>query len=144
MLIARARNVTGPYVNNHANPVVSIANASESYIQSVGHADLFHDAQGNWWGVTLATRSGPSFVNYPMGRETVLYPVSWPAGEWPSLAHEVSGLMDGPLPGQGAFHDAPDVVDFEPDSALPEHFLHVRFPGDGAYVVSPPALRSLG
>lgn len=144
--IARSRNVTGPYENYGANPLVAAASNS-SYIQSVGHADLFHDAAGNWWGVALAMRCGPEFETYPMGRETVLYPVSWPAGEWPALLQGVSGSMDGPLPlprnnrslpGEGAFHDAPDVVDFAPGTTLPEHFVHVRFPNDGAYVVSPP------
>ncbi|KAF9633296.1 Glycoside hydrolase family 43 [Lasiodiplodia theobromae] len=144
--IARSRNVTGPYENYAGNPFVAAASNS-SYIQSVGHADLFHDAAGNWWGVALAMRCGPEFETYPMGRETVLYPVSWPEGEWPALVQGVSGRMEGPLPlprdnrslpGEGSFHDAPDVVDFEPGTTLPEHFVHVRFPKDGAYVVSPP------
>jgi hypothetical protein len=35
------------------------------------------------WGVALSTRSGPEYINYPMGRETVMTAVSWPEGEFP-------------------------------------------------------------
>lgn len=35
------------------------------------------------WAVALATRSGPQYLYYPMGRETILTPVSWKDGEWP-------------------------------------------------------------
>src|SRR6186713_1770557 len=102
--IARSRNIDGPFEANPANPIVSNANTS-SYcmptpffvcshqvqsplmiwlaVQTVGHADLFQDANDNWWGVALSTRSGPEYITYPMGRETVLSAVTWRKGEWP-------------------------------------------------------------
>ncbi|KAL1633730.1 hypothetical protein SLS58_010951 [Diplodia intermedia] len=142
--IARSRNPTGPYVGAAAaaNPFVAAANPT-AYVQSVGHADLFPDARGNWWGVALATRCEPAFVNYPMGRETVLFPVAWGEGGWPRVVGDVRGAMRGPLPvesrggdvpGEGAWHDAPDVVDFAAgEKLLPRHFVHVRFPDEMAY-----------
>ncbi|OMP87539.1 Xylosidase/arabinosidase [Diplodia seriata] len=148
--VARSRDVAGPYANDPANPFVAVADANSSYVQSVGHADLFHDAQGNWWGVALATRSGPAFENYPMGRETVLFPVEWSEEGWPRVVGGVQGAMTGPLParyrgaempGEGAWHDAPDVVDFAAGEALPRHFLHVRFPDEAAYEVRDGSLR---
>lgn len=36
------------------------------------------------WGVALSTRSGPDYLYYPMGRETVMTAVSWPEGEYPT------------------------------------------------------------
>ena len=39
------------------NPVLTNANTTE-YLQTVGHADVFNDVQGNWWAVSLATRNG--------------------------------------------------------------------------------------
>ncbi|KAK8024398.1 hypothetical protein PG993_012464 [Apiospora rasikravindrae] len=82
-----------------SNPLVSNS-GTDSYFQTVGHADLFQDGAGNWWGIALSTRGGPELYKdliFPMGRETVLYPVSWPAGEWP-VAEQVRGTMSGPLP----------------------------------------------
>lgn len=81
-----------------------------------------------------------------MGRETVLFPVRWDEDGWVRVEGTgVQGIMDAPLPGgnemdvpgQGAWHGAPDVVDFEAGTELPEHFVHVRLPVEAAYVVSP-------
>ncbi|EKG13464.1 Glycoside hydrolase family 43 [Macrophomina phaseolina MS6] len=142
--IARSASVNGPYHAYQGNPILSNANTTE-YFQTVGHADLFQDTAGSWWGVALATRSGPEFLTYPMGRETVLFPVTWTEGEWPVLS-PVRGRMEGwPLPppdhsiaGTDPFISSPDIVDFEPGSALPLHFLHWRFPRADAYEISPP------
>lgn len=123
------------------------AASNTSFIQSVGHADLFDDGSGNWWGVALAQRSGERGVETsPMGRETVLFPVRWGEDGWVRVGGDgVQGIMDEPLPGSGevdipgggAWHDAPDVVDFEAGTELPDHFVHVRLPVEAAYVVSP-------
>lgn len=92
-------------------------------------------------------RSGPDFVSYPMGRETVLFLVSWPdeAGGWPSLLEPVRGQMGTSLPGESCnssgipgTEDEPDVVDFNVSSDLPTHWLHIRYPEGAAYVTSPP------
>ncbi|KFX89979.1 hypothetical protein V490_06721 [Pseudogymnoascus sp. VKM F-3557] len=142
-VIARSRNISGPYESNPLNPILSNQNTTE-YFQTVGHADLFQDASDNWWGTALATRSGPEWTNYPMGRETVLFPVTWDEGSWPVLA-PVRGQMSGwPLPprtravrGSGPFLEDPDIIDFSPGSDLPAHFVHWRFPPKDAFTVSP-------
>lgn len=81
-----------------------------------------------------------------MGRETVLFPVRWDEDGWVRVEGDgVQGIMEAPLPGgtgsevpgEGAWHDAPDAVDFEPGTELPRHFVHVRLPVQTAYVVSP-------
>ncbi|KAL4873734.1 glycosyl hydrolase [Aspergillus spectabilis] len=143
-VIARSKNVTGPFEGYGGNPILTNTNTTE-YFQTVGHADLFQDGNGNWWGVALATRSGPAWRIYPMGRETVLFPVTWKEGEWPIL-EPVQGRMTGwelpvlsnsEIPGDGQYVDAPDRVDFPPGSPIPQHFLFWRFPEDGAFTVSP-------
>ncbi|KAI1638242.1 glycoside hydrolase family 43 protein [Biscogniauxia mediterranea] len=142
--MARSRHLYGPYEANPANPVLTNANTT-SYFQTVGHADLFQDAFGNWWGVALSTRSGPGYTNYPMGRETVLVPVTWAANEFPVWSR-VAGHMSGwALPpankdinGSGPFIKEGDAIDFAPGSALPAHFTHWRFPVTASYAVSPP------
>lgn len=142
--IARSKNVAGPYESYSRNPILTNRTTTE-YFQTVGHADLFQAPSGDWWGVALSTRSGPEFKNYPMGRESVLYPVAWEEGEWPVL-QPVRGCMEGwPLPkrnkgirGSGNFVQEPDDVDFVPESSIPGHFVYWRFPNADDFTVSPP------
>ncbi|KAL4737979.1 glycosyl hydrolase [Aspergillus similis] len=143
-VIARSHSVTGPFEGYAGNPILTNFNTTE-YFQTVGHADLFQDGNGNWWGVALATRSGPAWRVYPMGRETVLFPVTWKEGEWPVL-EPVRGRMAGwelprpssQIPGDGPYVDAPDRIDFAPGSSIPRHFLFWRFPKSDSFTVSPP------
>ncbi|KAF0321553.1 hypothetical protein GQ607_011223 [Colletotrichum asianum] len=146
--IARSENVGGPYESNPANPILTNANTT-SYFQTVGHADLFQDDLGNWWGVALSTRSGPEWVYFPMGRETVLTAVTWREGEWPQMS-PIQGKMSGwsmppaNLDVEGSGHwimsgeVAADSVEFEAGSALPAHFTHWRYPVESSFAVSPP------
>ncbi|GAW26387.1 putative glycoside hydrolase family 43 protein [Rosellinia necatrix] len=141
--MARSKRLYGPYEANPANPVLTNANTTE-YFQTVGHADLFQDASNNWWGVALSTRSGPGYLNYPMGRETVMVPVRWEKGLFP-IWDPVRGTMSGPLPkvdknitGSGPFIAAGDALDFGPGTAvLPAHLTHWRYPAPSSYAVSP-------
>ncbi|KAF9876823.1 xylosidase: arabinofuranosidase [Colletotrichum karsti] len=139
--IARSKDIYGPYESNPNNPILTNRNTTE-YFQTVGHADLFQDAEGNWWATALSTRSGPKWKSYPMGRETVLAPAVWEEGEWPVIS-PIRGNMSGPLPptnrdvpGSGAWVDQGDVVDFAPGSAIPSHFVHWRPPRSSDYEIS--------
>ncbi|KAJ5160193.1 uncharacterized protein N7482_007197 [Penicillium canariense] len=145
--IARSRSITGPWGSSPSNPLVT-ARYTDRYFQTVGHADLFQDDAGNWWGVALATRAGSALYNettYPMGRETVLYAVSWPDGDWP-VADQVTGEMSGPLPSRSpkassvpAFMGEPDIVDFAPGSSIPKHWVFWRAPAKPqSFTISPP------
>ncbi|KAJ9149386.1 Glycoside hydrolase family 43 protein [Pleurostoma richardsiae] len=137
--IARSRKITGPYEAYAGNPILTNRGTQE-YFQTVGHGDLFQNADGNWWGVSLATRSGPDWEVYPMGRETVLFPVTWEEGDWPVL-QPVRGKMSGwtlpptsrALAGNGPFNSDPDVYDFETDTAIPRNLVHWRVPREGAF-----------
>ncbi|KAL2816725.1 xylosidase : arabinofuranosidase [Aspergillus granulosus] len=141
--IARSEHLKGPYTSYHKNPILTNRNSSE-YFQTVGHADLFKDAEGNWFGAALATRSGPQWKNFPMGRETCLFPVTWKERQWPELA-PVRGIMDGSsLPSRSGWRPwdsqlvaGPDVIDFGPSSSFPKHFVHWSLPDPSAYVISP-------
>ncbi|CAN9391575.1 unnamed protein product [Alternaria alternata] len=144
--IARSKDLYGPYEPNTANPILTNANTTEHF-QAVGHADLFQDAQSQWWGVALAVRSGPEWVTFPMGRETVLYNVTWEANSWPELQHPVRGEMRGwslpgiiqDLPGDGPFVDEGDNnIKFRPNTSIPPHFVYWRPPIAENYAISPP------
>ncbi|KAK7417306.1 hypothetical protein QQZ08_011686 [Neonectria magnoliae] len=140
--IARSKSLQGPYEGYDGNPILTAKNTDE-YFQTVGHADLFQDASGNWWAVALATRCGPKWETYPMGRESVVVPVKWEKDEWPVL-DTVRGKMSGPLPernrnvpGDGHWVNEHDRIDFSPGSSLPKHLSFWRPPKESLFAVSP-------
>ncbi|KAI1344697.1 glycoside hydrolase family 43 protein [Xylariaceae sp. FL0016] len=141
--IARATNITGPYESYEGNPILTNRDTDE-YFQTVGHGDLFQDEAGKWWGVALATRCGPEYEIYPMGRETVLYPATWEADAWPIL-QPVRGTMNGwtlpptdrDLPGDGPFNSDDDLYDFDNSGdPLPRNLVYWRVPRNGTFTVT--------
>ncbi|EIM92579.1 arabinofuranosidase [Stereum hirsutum FP-91666 SS1] len=139
---ARSDSLFGNYTGDPENPVLTNANTTE-YFQTVGHADLFNDTEGNWWTVALSTRSGPEFVYYPMGRETILTTAKWNEGEFPTFT-PVRGVESGPLPsinkdisGDGYWVGSDDDITFESNTTLPNHFVYNRFQDVSAYTISP-------
>lgn len=81
-----ATSVWGPYESCKRNPVLTANNDPSLPVQRVGHGELVFDgATGLWWATVLACRSGGA-SSYPLGRETFLTPVEWPAGEFPHFA----------------------------------------------------------
>ncbi|KAK7183656.1 hypothetical protein PSPO01_10314 [Paraphaeosphaeria sporulosa] len=146
--MARSRKLTGPYEAYAGNPVLT-ARGTQRYFQTVGHGDLFTDKAGNWWGMCLATRSGPAYEIYPMGREAVLFPVTWEEGEWPVM-QTIEGRMSGwptmpppnrRIPGDGPFVADPDSYDFEAGSSIPKNLIHWRVPAEGAFKISKKGLQ---
>lgn len=141
----RSETVDGSYDFYEGNPLLT-NRGTEEYYQTVGHGDLFQDPSGNWWGVALATRCGPEYEIYPMGRESVLYPVTWDEGAWP-VFQPVRGEMSGwPLPaadlsppGSGPIAGAAELLDFAPGSTLPRNLVTWRAQNETAdnFVVSP-------
>ncbi|MBN1429997.1 MAG: glycoside hydrolase family 43 protein [Anaerolineae bacterium] len=101
--IARSEAITGPYVGNIRNPILTHRNLGLDYpIVGTGHADLVETQNGEWWMVMLAIRPYDGYF-YNLGRETFLTPVRWEDG-WPVVN-----------PGVGH-------VEFEtPAPDLPEH-----------------------
>ena len=146
--IGKSPNISGPYEACPSNPMLTNANTTK-YFQTVGHADLFQDAQSRWWGMALCTRSGPQYTTYPMSREACLFPVTWNKDECP-FATQVQGAMDAwplpvyntDLPGNGPYNSDPDIVDFSLTSTLPSNFLYFRYPPNGSFTVSPPESRN--
>lgn len=83
--VARSNSVTGPYVGNKGNPILTHRHLGrETDVVGVGHADLVEAADGSWWAVLLAMRPYGGY-HYNLGRETFLVPVIWEDG-WPVLA----------------------------------------------------------
>ena len=84
VMIARSKEIYGPYTGNPANPILTHAYEStkRNSIQGTGHGDLIKAHDGSWWMVHLGFRPGP-YRHHVMGRETCLAPVEWPKGSWP-------------------------------------------------------------
>ena len=77
VMVAISNNITGPYVPNDRNPILTSRHLSNDYwVNSVGHGDLIELDNDQWYMVTLGIRSEiGTFSN--MGRETHLVPVIW-------------------------------------------------------------------
>ena len=100
--VARADSVTGPYVGNKANPVLTHRHLGRgSDVAAVGHADLVEAADGSWWAVLLGTRPYGGYHDN-LGRETFLVRVAWEDG-WPVFAPgvgRVTSEVEVPFAGQ--------------------------------------------
>ncbi len=74
--VHHADSLRGPYVPNHANPVLTHRHLGEDYpLHSVGHADLVQTQNGEWWAVVLAKRKVDGSTL--LARETFLTPVEF-------------------------------------------------------------------
>jgi alpha-N-arabinofuranosidase len=123
--IARSQSITGPYVNDPRNPILTHRHLGQDHpITGTGHADIVETQNGEWWLVCLAMRpyggrrldskaflpeGDPNEDHYfNLGRETFMAPVIWEHG-WPIVS-----------PGTGK-------IEFEyPVPNLPEHLWPAR------------------
>ena len=142
VIVARSKEITGPYQSYEHNPVLTNRGTKE-YFQNIGHADLFQDSKGSWWAAMLSWRSGPSALTYPMGREMSLTPVTWPKNSWPTFS-PVRGVQstwslpcNRKTPGEEVFVTDPDNYDFAPNSTMPAHFGYWRWPNRSSFQISP-------
>lgn len=132
VMIAISDSITGPYLSNERNPILSTRHLSYDYwVNSTGHADMVELPDGRWYMVALGIR-GDLERRSNMGRETHLIPVEWEREpfEWKKVKHEwpvcspLTGRVErnNPLPFQNqpqarndAFYDSFDakVLDLE-------------------------------
>lgn len=83
--IARSQNITGPYIGNPRNPILTHRHLGQAYpIVATGHADLVETPAGDWWMVALACRPYGGYY-YNLGRETFIAPVVWEE-DWPIVS----------------------------------------------------------
>ncbi|SDC29601.1 alpha-N-arabinofuranosidase [Pelagirhabdus alkalitolerans] len=96
-IIARSENPYGPF-ELYEQPILTHREIREHPIQTIGHADLVDDPDGNWWMVFLGTR--PANGKYTlMGRETFLAPVEFTEDGWPYVDNNdgtVQEVMETP------------------------------------------------
>lgn len=90
VMIAVSDSITGPYVSNERNPILSTRHLSyDNWVHSTGHADLIELDDGHWYMVALGIR-GDEDRGSNMGRETHLVPVQWEREPfwWKEVKHE--------------------------------------------------------
>jgi xylan 1,4-beta-xylosidase len=96
-LIARAKNIYGPYESSPHNPFIAQLD-KDSPLQHQGHAKLVQTQNREWWALYLLQRRLGGFSQ--LGRETGLDRVDWRPDGWPVL-------NDGK--GPSASNTAPDL-----------------------------------
>ena len=142
VMIAVSDEITGPYISNDRNPILTSRNLSYSnWVHSTGHADMVELADGRWYMVALGKRNDEQ-GDSNMGRESHLVPVEWerepfewkdPRYEWPVVAPATGRVeRSTPLP----FEEAPQyrndtfIDDFDNETLdLQWNFRRVPLPG---------------
>jgi beta-xylosidase len=80
------RSKDGPYGPWEGQGKALWYNGSDEEVQRTGHADVFEDHDGHWWGVMLGVRPAKNesgqWLEPQLGRETFLVRVDW-ADDWP-------------------------------------------------------------
>ena len=142
VMIAVSDDITGPYISNDRNPILTSRNLSYSnWVHSTGHADMVELPDGRWYMVALGKRSDER-GDSNMGRESHLMPVVWEREpfewkavryEWPVVAPE-TGRVERltPLPIEGAAQHRNDAFADEFDTGtlgLQWNFRRVPMPG---------------
>ncbi len=76
-VVARSKNVLGPWENDPANPLVHTWCKTDRFL-SKGHGTIFQDERGQWYVVYHAYENG----RLPAGRQTLLEPLNRTKDGW--------------------------------------------------------------
>ena len=135
--IARSNSITGPYVGNPGNPILTHRHLGREYpVVNVGHCDLVETQNGEWWSVGLASRIYGGYYRN-LGRETFLFPLIWENG-WPIMCPGVGKLeMTYPVPSlpESKGH-IPSVCDNFDEDNLDLKWNFLRTPKEEFYSLS--------
>lgn len=90
MLVARSKNIYGPYENSPYNPSLTQKNPQAINFHQ-GHGKIFSTQNNEWYTMVLSQRWLPGTIRgevakkgiSPLGRETSLIPLNWTANGWP-------------------------------------------------------------
>ena len=144
VMIAVSDEITGPYISNERNPILTTRNLSYSnWVHSTGHADMVELADGRWYMVALGKRSDEQ-GDSNMGRESHLVSVAWEREpfpwkevkyEWPVVAPETGRVERlAPLPFEDAVQHRNDAFTDDFDTGtLGLQWNFRRVPMSGIY-----------
>lgn len=129
--IARSENIFGPYNSSPRNPILTHKHLAREYpVHNVGHADMVELKDGSWWGVALASRPRGGFYDggnvkwsfggyyRNLGRETFIFPVTWPADDQSPLFAPATGKVEDSyeIAGLKEYKQTDVAIDFSPES----------------------------
>ncbi len=77
IVVARSKNVDGPWENSPYNPIVRTYSANDNW-WSKGHGTFIDDVNGNWWVVYHAYANS----YYTLGRQTLIEPIEFTNDGW--------------------------------------------------------------
>ncbi|MFF7642633.1 family 43 glycosylhydrolase [Streptomyces canus] len=88
VLIARSREITGPYELDD-RPLLTSRDDPSLPLQKAGHGELVQLPDGSWVLSHLTARplNTPSGPRCPLGRETAIQAVTWDTEGWPRMRH---------------------------------------------------------
>lgn len=148
-VILRSKSVTGPFLPNPNNPVLTqrdLPMERDNRITSAGHAQFVTTPDGAWWATFLAVRPYADDF-YSTGRETFLMPVEWVDG-WPVITRAGQAIpiaLPRPklrrtpqpaIPTSGAFR----VRDEFDGAKLPPYWMMLRNPREQWHALKDGAL----
>ncbi|RYY29412.1 MAG: glycoside hydrolase family 43 protein [Sphingomonadales bacterium] len=144
-VILRSKSLTGPFLPNPNNPVLTqrdLPMDRDHRVTSAGHAQLVTTPDGKWWATFLAVRPYAGDF-YTTGRETFLLPVEWVDG-WPVITKTGQAIpmthARPQLPAAAAKPRVPlngafSVVDFFTGKALGPEWMMLRNPREQWYTL---------
>ncbi len=96
-VVARAKTPEGPWENSPFNPLIKTWGDQERW-WSQGHATLLPGPDGNWYAIFHAYEKD----HRPLGRQTLLLPLTWTEDGWPVNRNEgyANGFYPKPSGGQ--------------------------------------------
>ena len=131
MIMARSKNIDGPYEVDPIGPFITTKHDPESPIQRSGHGDWVETQNGEFYAVHLCTRPySPTSRYSPMGRETSIQKVEWNDDGWLRLSHGgVCPSVEVPAPDfpEQPWPEADARDDFE-EPTLPSKYQWLRTP----------------
>ena len=81
-VIARSKNVLGPYEHHPITPMMSSENSTQE-MQKTGHGNIVQGPDGDWFMTYLCTRQINNLS--PLGRESCITPIEWKEDGWPYI-----------------------------------------------------------
>jgi xylan 1,4-beta-xylosidase len=100
VIIARATDLKGPWINCPQNPIVRTWSATEKW-WSRGHASMIEAPNGTWWMVYHGYENG----FWTLGRQMLMEPMDWTRDGWPvAKGGDLSRPIRKPIVSAGEVH----------------------------------------
>lgn len=125
-VVARSKDLLGPYETEPGDPFITNYDTPESYLQKQGHGALVDTPSGEWYYASLCARPlhhPTEGINdprgwCPLGRETSIQKVEWDADLWPRVVGGHGGTTEVDAPKDAIFTEAPENYSVYDDFSL--------------------------